>query len=331
MRSRVSPVDPIFIPWHATVDLLGYLWELCHDGEDAEYETELMAEDLDRRCLYTSDTKELFGNFSFDHEWYMNRSSSSIGGGSNWTGEIRDDPLIGRFFSMSNDFHLWRLQYRNNLDMGDGSNRTLRHGYTYNTDALPLLQSMLKSNPDACPAGLRHFVPVNDTIHKHNQGRTVPTYSDADLVVFQQDWMERAIAHWNATLEGNNIAIENKKLHAECVLKNMDHDTLERWAIDDAFVSEIVRNNRSIFSKSCKYLLNSSEDSDLSSMDGGGASTSSPISLPSLVPSTLPSLVPAFANLDESTSGNESAPVSIFVSHHLLIASIVCFWVFRLA
>jgi len=341
MRSRASPVDPVFIPWHATVDLLGYLWELCHDNDDDDaddYETELlMAEDLDGRCLYTNNAKQFYGNFSFDHEWYMNESN--IDGGSIWIGDIYDDPLIGHFFSNSNASNLWRLQDRANKTttiMGDGPSRTLRHGYIYNNDALPMLQRMLKSNSDACPTSLRNFIQVDDTIRKHNQNLTAPTYSDAELVTIQQGWMERAIGHWSAALEdGNDNAVETKKRHAECVLRNMDHDTLERWAIDDAFVSEIVMNERSVFSSSCKHLLTNKPEAEygnlsLISLDSV-ALVASPSLRPSLVPSTSKhpssSSAPTSTKSEESVSRNTGSVPAATMPHQIVIACIVSIWI----
>lgn len=102
MPTFASPSDPLFWVWHSFIDLLLFMWEVCHvdhdiaqnifsyarsssssdsffDPFEAEYET----------CTFTNRGANMFPVTNITSEMYMR---------SNSTNDIRDDPLIGKYF-----------------------------------------------------------------------------------------------------------------------------------------------------------------------------------------------------------------------------------------
>jgi hypothetical protein len=284
MRSRSSPVDPVFFPLHATIDLLGYFWEVCHDGShiSVNHDTlmggnpaDLLPEgtQLDNMCLYTPDAKQNFAPFSFDpteesEAWYNVRNFTSdfsmvmgIGDPSLFQkyGKIENDPIIGQYFQLDSTERLdnqeqdklsnwWNLRDDSELD-------PFHLGYSYSPDAYPDLQEVLQNSASLCPSGIkgRLLSPFNDSfISERNMNHTTPMFTPAEILNLQEEWMERATMIWRQSLEGdgsedsnggslgdregNTDKLERYQNYAKCILESMDYDTLERWAIDDAFV-----------------------------------------------------------------------------------------------
>jgi Common central domain of tyrosinase len=267
MRSRASPVDPLFFPWHATMDLLGYFWELCHEETVTTIEKYPIENNV---CLFTPNAKEKFVNFTMDQEWYMTDDDDE----KSWSGSIMDDPLIGRYFvDVNTTTHNWWL-----LDQNQP-----RLGYIYNDDSLPELQELLKNNPALCPSGLRGLGYYDDAIQTQNRNRTMPSFTKEEIITFKQDWMERATAFWKDTMSvvadvaGNSHQVDRFTVYLECILDHMDHDTLERWAIDDAFVLQIQDTNRTIYHPSCPHPLD--DYIGTVSPTGETASTDKPIDI----------------------------------------------------
>jgi len=248
MRSPASPVDPIFFPWHATIDLLGYFWELCHEKDEEEYDESynLGGNGFNgQKCLYTQEAREVFANVSFDHMHYIESLEETT---RSLSGLIDEDLLIGRYFAnIPRVSELWHLQeIEEKL-----SRRKILHGYIYNDDAWPELQNLLKANQKICPSGLKGMVHEVDRVALKEQNQTIPTYTKNELDTKIREWIDRSEMHWKSS---SPRQVDTSKAHAECILANMDHDTLERWAIDDAFVSQIVEKNLTVYNSACSHL-----------------------------------------------------------------------------
>mmetsp|Transcript_25097 Transcript_25097/g.52030 ORF Transcript_25097/g.52030 Transcript_25097/m.52030 type:complete len:533 (+) Transcript_25097:103-1701(+) len=261
MRRPASPIDPLFFPWHSTIDAIGYLYEICHhqivdiENESLPATVENQDWNWDNSCWYTPEAKELYPDAryrnSLSKEWFLQTGSES--NSSNIS--IWEDPLIGSFFMNSDDLTWW------NLLNTTTSNPQL--GYIYSDNILPEVQELLRNDSKICPTNLKGMRRFSPTKTDRLQPRSSFTAQEISTD-FVPAWMDQAVFSWKnrvANDGGLNSSIEQLKSHSFCLFENLDHDTLERWAIDNAFVADIVPHNRIIHHPACQGILLFNEDS----------------------------------------------------------------------
>jgi hypothetical protein len=262
MRTNASPIDPIFMPWHSTMDLYDYIWEACYydkDNDKIEIPTN-ENENESNKCTYTSEARSYFPNISVldkDDEVYMKLNNKT---------DIRDDPLIGKYFS---DTKFTNFLNSQNL------NQHQRFRYT---NIPQNFIEVLANNTRLCPNGLGSV--LQDYDEKENAGtvREPPTFSSLQMETFKNDWIEQAQVYYNSTAANDtSFATTNQQQISDnrnntikflrCLLDVMDVDTLERWGIDsDTFLIQVVKNKRYNKHPSCRDFL--------SGGDQGAATTS---------------------------------------------------------
>ena len=228
MRTPASPIDPLFMPWHSTMDLYDYIWEACHstktsgttsssENEDdvvdgsgdlsnndsmIDHHPEDYTSAAGETCIYTPKAKKNFPNISLRADMvYMKLDND----------DIRDDPQIGKYFSQAMGF----------ADVWEIGNLNKDHRFRY-TDIPENFIRALGNNPQACPNGLASILPPtrdagdsngdtnktysNETKYyydgldeNHNKVvvRQPPTFSDEELVSFKDDWIEQAQAYYD--------------------------------------------------------------------------------------------------------------------------------------
>eukprot|EP00980_Cylindrotheca_fusiformis_P024623 scaffold12169_cov132-Cylindrotheca_fusiformis.AAC.11 len=244
MRTPTSPVDPIFYPWHSMIDLFGYLWELCHIGEE-----EVAVERASQSCQYTHDAMDSFPSFEYpEGDMYVQDESF----------DVRDDPLIGEFFRDEVG-----LNYTNLFRVADIDPH---FQYTYETSEFELRQEIL-AGPGRCPAGEQPFLEVDNQVEAILANFTitkVPQFSETELLTFRETWVDQAHEYW-ANANPNNSGITERNLkYLDCLLDLMDHDTLERWAIDDVFLEQVIRQEN-VGNPRCDKFKREESSEDISS------------------------------------------------------------------
>ena len=177
--------------------------------------------------------------------------------------DIRDDPLIGRYFSFQAD----DMKFINFLNI-QNLNQHQRFRYA---DIPKQFIDVLANNTQLCPKGLSSIVN-NDGNKKEENAipvRGPTTFSSSQLESFKIDWIEQAQVYYNFKAAANNdtssasttqqqkIDIDNNNiLFLRCLLDAMDYDTIERWAIDsDTFLTQVVKNKRYNKHPSCRDFL----------------------------------------------------------------------------
>ena len=256
MRTPASPIDPLFMPWHSTMELFDYIWEACHytNNDMDNVTTNSIGANNDNnnnndegeKCTYTPKARNHFPNISLhEDEVYMKLDNAA---------DIRDDPLIGKYFSslaMTNFADLWNVR-----DLNE------HHQFRY-TDIPKNFIRALANNTQVCPNGLSSILEEDidesdyDYDYDKNSASTVrrqpPTFSNAQLTTFKQDWIEQAQAYYDTAANVSSFSqqqqqqqIDNIMEFLQCLLFDaMDYDTLERWAIDqDTFLTQVVENKR---------------------------------------------------------------------------------------
>ncbi|OEU19209.1 tyrosinase [Fragilariopsis cylindrus CCMP1102] len=264
MRTNASPIDPIFMPWHSTMDLFDYIWETCYynsndiDNDNIEIATNGNGnENGSNTCTYTKEARNFFPNISVldkDDEVYMKLNNKT---------DIRDDPLIGRYFSFQAD----DMKFINFLNI-QNLNQHQRFRYA---DIPKEFIDVLANNTQLCPNGLSSIVNNDGNKKEENAGPVVrgpTTFSSSQLESFKIDWIEQAQVYYNFKAAANNdtsststiqqqIVIDNNNItFLQCLLDAMDYDTIERWAIDsDTFLIQVVKNKRYNKHPSCRDFL----------------------------------------------------------------------------
>lgn len=137
MPTYSSPADPLFYIWHSTIDLFLYMWESCHLDPVATkippqapfYPAPLWAfYDSNQDCMHTDEALDTFGTVRATDDFYI----------KNLDRDIRDDPLIGRYFQQHASFADMALV------------RNLRDNeFTYTQLTQPLWDTLL--DPEICP------------------------------------------------------------------------------------------------------------------------------------------------------------------------------------
>jgi tyrosinase len=277
MRTPASPIDPLFMPWHSTMEFFDYIWEACHGSADDNNPPTWSSDN--GSCLYTRHAREHFPNLSLStDEVHMKLGNTT---------DIRDDPWIGRYFSHANRFEdLWTIR---ELDE--------HHRFRYANIPDNFVEA-LANNPQACPNGLSSVLSLQqepstetDTLANTTNYTVVrrepPMFSNEELDAFKQNWIEEARAYYNGTVDIASAAIGNHSpptlLHQQgrqhdsennssnillcmdfvrCILfEAMDRDTIERWAIDeDAFLNQVVVNERYNTHPLCRDRLSDASD-----------------------------------------------------------------------
>lgn len=313
MRTNASPLDPIFMPLHSTMDLFDYIWEVCHhnhnhstitattntnsmigidndvddnvnnDGND-KYDNQNI--DINNRCTYTKEARKYFPNISIDeygNENENDNNNNEVYMKLNNETDIRDDPLIGTFFSSSLTYF---ANYSNILQL----NQHQRFRYSSNNIPESLIEA-LSNNTQLCPNGLSSIIITqiesaptptqdddddvdnNNDDNEKNQSLTTmtlresPTFTTSQIETFKSDWIEQAIIYSSiATTTSNSthqlqqqqeLSYNNNSIEfIRCLLNEMDRDTLERWAIDDGtFMTQVIKNKRYNNHPSCRNFL----------------------------------------------------------------------------
>lgn len=241
MRSPASPTDPIFMPLHATVDYLGYLWELCHHQN--VYHGDELRGGFQDQCLYTDEvSKEYALDFTLSDGWTMGVNDT----GKNVSSPIEQDPLIGKYFSdLKKGTGLFNLL---NYGMAADNNNDNDHseiyrlGYTYDPNTLTELIRILKSNEYLCPTATLLDDPIfsdppNASVGLNDPGLMVPPFTREIIEEQKEKWISRATEEC-----GNRETMTCSLTRALCLIGAMDYDTLERWALDDdSFVAYILQ------------------------------------------------------------------------------------------
>jgi len=267
MRTPASVVDPLFMPWHSTMDLFDYIWEACHSSATGNDTTAMLFHyDANRdkeKCTYSTKAEKFFPNFSLSQdEAYMILDNTT---------DVRKDPYIGQFFSQPLELAgQWKIA---NLDV--------HHRFRY-TNIPENFHEALENNPQACPNGLGAI--LNDAEGKGASDehpltyRQPPDFSDEELRACKEDWMDQAqvyyaaidaavtletktpspqVAHSPLVASNPNPSTSKKMEFVRCILfEAMDRDTIERWAIDsNAFLTQVVQNQRYDTHPMCRWLL----------------------------------------------------------------------------
>jgi hypothetical protein len=254
MRTNASPIDPIFMPWHSTMDLYDYIWEACYydkDNDKIEIPTN-ENENESNKCTYTSEARSYFPNISVldkDDEVYMKLNNKT---------DIRDDPLIGRYFSSQADMKFTKFLNIQNMN---------QHQQFRYADIPKQFTDVLANNTQLCPKGLSSIAHDDNKKKSTSTVREPPTFSSSQLESFKKDWIEQAQVYYNFTAAANDtssatttqqqIDIDNNTItFLHCLLDAMDYDTTERWAIDsDTFLIQVVKNKRYNKHPSCRDFL----------------------------------------------------------------------------
>jgi hypothetical protein len=260
MRTNASPIDPIFMPWHSTMDLFDYIWETCYYNNNDNDNIEIATngnENESNKCTYTREARNYFPNISVldkDDEVYLKLNNKT---------DIRDDPLIGKYFSSQND-----TKFANFLNI-QNLNQHQRFRYT---DIPKQFIDVLANNTQLCPNGLSSIVHDDNEKENATTVREPPYFSSSQLESFKNDWIEQAQVYYNFTAAANDassatttqqqIDIDNNNItFLRCLLHTMDYDTIERWAIDsDTFLIQVVKNKRYNKHPSCRDFLSAVVD-----------------------------------------------------------------------
>lgn len=223
MRTTASPIDPIFMPWHSTMELLDYLWSACRGDDEAADAIE--AYEGGPRCAYTDAARERFPNLSLaDDEAWIRLDGRT---------DVRDDALIGAYFDRS-------LRFADLRTAGAGGPRGDRVRYA---DVPPAVAEALGNDAAICPNGLGSGGRVAEEEDAGAPRRPAPTFSDAQLQGAMRDWMEQARERGRAG--GDPVAADRRMRFLTCLLEEVDRDTVERWAIDEGtFLTQVVENGR---------------------------------------------------------------------------------------
>jgi len=277
MRTPASPIDPLFMPWHSTMELFDYIWEACHSAEEEKADAAknpasisdgtddaaaLAAADADAAavsdldyggegCLYSRHAREVFPNISLASDAvYMKLGNAT---------DIREDPQIGAYFSHAMKFS--DLRTIRDLDV--------HHRFRYAGIPENFVRA-LANNTRACPNGLSSILSLRDGAIDEDDddgggalsgsfaGRQPPSFSDQQLASFRRGWVEEAEAYYGggsstATAANGSLDAElqrrryaNNVNFVRCILfEAMDRDTIERWAIDEGtFLTQVVTNKR---------------------------------------------------------------------------------------
>ena len=271
MRTPASAIDPLFMPWHSTMELFDYVWEACHSATTND-ETAQNYTIRETDCIYSPKAMKRFRNISLStDEAYIKLDN---------TMDIRDDPSIGSYFLQAMKFSdLWTI-----WDF-DEHNR-FRYANLPQNFVLAL-----ENNTQACPNGLSSILGAEDDSGLGR--REPPRFSNGQLDALKQNWIQEAQAYYkgNAGIDNSEAISTNnsfpnlhKEGHAllqmkfvECLLfEAMDRDTIERWAIDEgAFLKQVVVNERYKTHPLCRDRL-----FDVSGLDRSGDSGDSPSAFP---------------------------------------------------
>ncbi len=263
MRTPSSPIDPLFFPWHSTIDMFGYLWEICHglgveDEEDIGTKldaiSDLLNETNSNKCLYTDDAKAMFPDFHFFRDKiYMKRDGL----------DIRDDPLIGMFFQddFGMDFAKVAIAPQSTIH---------EFGYTYDSRELVLRLALENTTSSRICPNAAQFWALDDmySIALNNNmmaNMLVATFSVEELQFYLQNWTKQAVEYIVEIYSNDTTKQEQQIRYIDCILDNMDHDTLERWAIDDVFLELVVIQNR-FFHPECQKESFGISDSEISTV-----------------------------------------------------------------
>jgi len=243
MRSPSSPIDPLFFPWHSTIDLFGYLWEICHTdslgGANASFSLGLN----NRSCSYSTDAESFFPNLDISSsEIYLKRGST----------DIRDDPMIGQYFDDDLGLNFTNLANVRRLDE--------HNSYIYSQLLQLELRKLLVNDTSVCPGALYLLeLEENYTAQADNsfddKSRRPPSFSMAVLLQIRQNWTEQAHEYWSTLYPNQPEKVNCNMQFLDCLLEVMDHDTIERWAIDDAFLEQVVRKEH-VNHPSCDFHKN---------------------------------------------------------------------------
>lgn len=217
MTTPASPLDPLFMPWHSTIDMFGYLWDLCYaNGNQTQPPL----------ILYSPDSKAIFGNMSTDEELWIKMGDL----------DVRKDTLIGTFFA--------NLSFA--VSPPDYSYESPEYKIVYST--IPIqFQEKLLGNSTLCPYGMARLADEEILLKKafleqNSSFVPIPTPSINDLnSTILPRWLQDA----------SKVGLE---LWATCLFDQMDLDTLERWFIDDVFNQRILPNPDFVKHPPCDYL-----------------------------------------------------------------------------
>mmetsp|Transcript_17082 Transcript_17082/g.31034 ORF Transcript_17082/g.31034 Transcript_17082/m.31034 type:complete len:528 (-) Transcript_17082:57-1640(-) len=272
MRTPASPIDPLFMPWHSTMELFDYLWGLCHFNETANI-NDVNEDGI--KCTYTPKAREYFPNISLNNDEAWVKLDN--------TTDVRNDTLIGKYFDQS-------MHFAEQLTVRDPKSQ-----FRYADIPVNFIWA-LGNNTLLCPNGLGDSVLDADY---SNEPRQPPAFSNEQLEKMKQSWIDQAQDYYDksgsASASGGNIDF------LRCLLSEMDRDTIERWAIDeDTFMTQVVENMRYARHPLCQGHLSAATSSQAYS------DTDSPTKAPSNKPTVLKPVQPSVDTIINGSAGVNS-------------------------
>lgn len=243
MPTFSSPSDPLFMIWHSTMDLFLFIWEICNIENSASrsvFSQTSPASSFDpfygnATCTFTNRGANLFPELNATSEMYMKSNNT----------DIRDDPLIGKYFK---DVGLTFQDVASIRDLNENE-------FTY--DDLTFQLWNLIGDSGSCPAG--QWYTASPTLSPVSIGPTAAP----DLDAFGQ---------WIADIRKdlNNLYPDQPArtgAHISFLLCTLGRD---RKVPSEEFRRDFL--NGDVSDPLCNFLISGYDDDDTSQGGGGGIS-----------------------------------------------------------
>ena len=151
---------------------------------------------------------------------------------------VEEDPLIGKFFNDGLGTKFSDLALLRSFD----SHWT----YTYDSEHVGLRQFLQDPNISTVCPNAEAFIEA-DLLAESTRSLGIPVvreYSTEELDSLAVEWIAALEQNWNEqSPPQEEVWVLQQVAKARCILQEQDHDTKERWALDDAFVKQSLQGN----------------------------------------------------------------------------------------
>lgn len=250
MPTYSSPADPLFFPWHSTIDLFLFMWEVCYLKVDSfrrdvpaywaflESSMPAAAQSL-ITCHQTEQSQQFFPVVNATSESYIKIGNT----------DVRIDPVLGPYFQGIGDTFSSLVSARHLGPHND---------FVY--DDVPDEIYAAVNDGSICPA-------ATSWTRSPTMSPTPKPPSPSSPELSRDDWIELVVQRLNEKYPDDLLAVQQHLQFAICVLDRQD----ESRRNDYDLITQIV--DGTIQSPACGILLPSAKDSS----ESVGHSTTSPV------------------------------------------------------